>query len=309
MDITIYQLLDDPGLGHCARLVRLIKRENSQKRFSIILVPNITQLLNYLRVHHIHNIIEYDVFMKPIELIELVDKKFKFKKIKEWVIDSKKNCSKLLLLLKKREVFSTLIDNNTDSRLLANKNIYPTPLFKKNDLNWGGYMGTIESGWEALGNFSLVRHNQNKSKKKNNQILISFGGEDPNELTLQVMESLSHIKKGIKMLLVIGPLFKHKKKIESLNMKMGHRFITIENCYDLTDFIINSDCLVTSIGNTVIEALALDTTCVVISNYPHEGIDERRLNEFKNVTALGYYKRLAKNNNLLLDAVKTYVEN
>ena len=135
-------------------------------------------------------------------------------------------------------------------------------------------MGTIESGWEALANFSLVRHNQNKSKKKNNQILISFGGEDPNELTLQVMEALSHIKKGIKMLLVIGPLFKHKKKKESLNMKMGNRFITIENCYDLTDFIINSDCLVTSIGNTVIEALALNTTCVVISNYPHEGIDE-----------------------------------
>ena len=46
-------------------------------------------------------------------------------------------------------------------------------------------MGTID----RLGgtrNFSLVRHNQNKSKK-NNQILISFGGEDPNELTLQVM--------------------------------------------------------------------------------------------------------------------------
>ena len=309
MDITIYQLLDDPGLGHCSRIIRFINRGNSQKRTSIILVPKIKQLLNYLKVYHIENIFEYDVSIKPIELIELVNNKFKFEKIKEWVIDSKKDCSKLLLILKKEKVPSTLIDNNTESRLLASKNIYPTPLFKKNELNWAGYMGTIESGWDALNKFIQISHNKKKRKKNYNQILISFGGEDPNELTLQTMELLSELKSRIKIILVIGPLFKHKEKIKELNAVMGHRFIMIENCYDLTDLIFNSDCLVTAIGATVFEALLLDTTTVVISNYPDERVDERKLNKFKNVKALGFYEKLNNGNNILLDAVKTCVKN
>ena len=42
--------------------------------------------------------------MKPFELIELVDKKFKFKN-KRVGNRQQKNCSKLLLLLKERSLF------------------------------------------------------------------------------------------------------------------------------------------------------------------------------------------------------------
>ena len=75
----------------------------------------------------------------------------------------------------------------------------------------------------------------------------------------------------------------------------GYKFI--ENSFDLSQFILNADCLITAVGATIFEGLALGTPCIVISNFLSDNLDEKKLEKMNNVSVLGYYANVFKNNN------------
>ncbi|OUU30987.1 MAG: hypothetical protein CBB97_00635 [Candidatus Endolissoclinum sp. TMED37] len=300
----VYQLLNDPGLGHCHRLLKYYKRHIERKEPSVVLVPYTKKLVLYLKNQGIQKILQYDVSTSPDDLIKLVKEYSQTRKIREWVIDTKLDCEDLVLALRNNKVFSTLIDNCTNSRLLADKNIYPTPLFDKSDLDWKGYNGIIKGGLKELNINKTSLSSSFEIKRKSKNILISFGGEDPNELTIHTMKALKFLDKKYEILVIIGPLFSHEKKIKKLNQEIGHRFKLVEKCYDLSNYIFNSDCLITAIGTTLFEALALKTPSVVLSNYRSDIIDEIKLRKFKNISPMGYYQKIINSNDLLLNAVK-----
>ena len=81
--MLILQLQNDPGLGHCNRMIRLQKFKLSQNQSSIILVPNLKEMILYLQNNNIHSILKYDRFLSPGELITLVDKFVGLKQIEE----------------------------------------------------------------------------------------------------------------------------------------------------------------------------------------------------------------------------------
>ena len=118
--MLIFQLLNDPGLGHCNRVINLVKKHFYSEN-SIILIPNSSNLTLYLENQNICNVLKYDTNKTSKQIIDLVDKKVGLWRIREWLIDTKFNCTKLLVALKKSKVFSVLIDNQTNSRLLADK--------------------------------------------------------------------------------------------------------------------------------------------------------------------------------------------
>ena len=275
---------------------------------SIILIPNSSDLILYLENQNICNVLKYDINKTPKQIIDLVDKKVGLRRIREWLIDTKFNCSKLLVALKKSKVFSVLIDNQTNSRLLADKNIYPTLLFDKNDLDWKGYSGKIETRiffkHNSLKNFNALI----KRKKKRIQILISFGGQDPKGLTIFAMKSLAQLEKSIKIQVVIGPLFRHRNKIKNVNKTMANRFEVIENCNDLSRFISNANCLLTAIGTTLFESLHMKTPCIVVSNYRSDVKDENKLRKFRGITMIGHYKKITGNRDFLFKIVKRKLE-
>ncbi len=274
---------------------------------NLILIPTSKNLSLYFENRRPCSVVCYEVGTSS-ELLKLVSNYVNFTKIKEWIIDTKLDCSELLSFLNKRQITTTLVDNKTNSRFLTDKNIYPTPLFEKDDLDWNGYMGTIKGGLEQMQAFLGDIKAPIKQEKSSNKVLISFGGEDPKEVTLHTMKSLVHLDSKIKLVVVIGPYFKHRDKIYRFNESIGHRFELIENCYDLLKVICNSDCLITAVGTTLFEAMALETPSVVISNYRNDLSDETKLTKFKNVTVLGNYKKIIQNEKLLLGSVMKYLE-
>ncbi|RPG88492.1 MAG: hypothetical protein CBD69_000290 [Crocinitomicaceae bacterium TMED209] len=284
--------------------MKYYKRHIERKEPSVVLVPYTKKLVLYLKNQGIQKILQYDVSTSPDDLIKLVKEYSQTRKIREWVIDTKLDCEDLVLALRNNKVFSTLIDNCTNSRLLADKNIYPTPLFDKSDLDWKGYNGIIKGGLKELNINKTSLSSSFEIKRKSKNILISFGGEDPNELTIHTMKALKFLDKKYEILVIIGPLFSHEKKIKKLNQEIGHRFKLVEKCYDLSNYIFNSDCLITAIGTTLFEALALKTPSVVLSNYRSDIIDEIKLRKFKNISPMGYYQKIINSNDLLLNAVK-----
>ena len=302
--MLILQLQNDPGLGHCNRMIRFQKFKLSQNQSSVILVPNLQEVILYLRNNNIHSILEYDRFLSLNELITSVDKFVGLQQIEEWVIDTKFDCSDLLRMLKEKKISSTLIDNTTDSRLVSDKNIYPTPLFNKNDMNWKGYTGVIEGGLGVMNKFINLPDPRSNFKKGIHRILISFGGEDPNKLTIHTMKCLEKLASHIKILIVIGPFFKHRDQIKDLNNHLGDKFELLENSYDLSNDIFTTDFLITAIGTTLFEGISHKKSCIVISNYTSDEADEIKLRKFENVTTIGYYEKIIKDENLLLNVLK-----
>ena len=307
--MLILQLRNDPGLGHCNRMIRFQKFKLSQNRSSIILVPDLKEMILYLRNNNIHSILKYDISLSPDELILLVDKFVGLNQIKEWIIDTKFDCFEILMILREKKITSTLVDNATKSRLLSNKNIYPTPLFNKNDMNWNDYTGIIEGGLEVMNKFMNFPKSRPNFTKNTHRILISFGGEDPNKLTVHTMKCLAKLDDYIKILIVIGPFFKHRNQIKDLNSDLGDRFELLENCYDLSNVIFTTDFLITAIGTTLFEAIAIKKSCIVISNYSWDRSDEIKLSKFENVTIIGHFKKIIEDKNLLLDILKKKLSN
>ena len=236
--ITIIHLLNDIGLGHCRRMQiyasRLVKKEHDV----IFLIQkhrndhfNILEGLGYQIIQYNNQDsidIQFELISSQTENIDKIN----------WVIDSKLDCSDWILYLKKMSIQVTLFDNQTNARLLVEQNIYPTPLFDKNELDWQEYKGVIRSGWEeVLISESILSLKKNIDKDDRKYILVTFGGADPNEITLIVMNACLNIDKSIPIKVVIGPLFKHSHKIKALNTAMDHRFELIENCDDLASHI------------------------------------------------------------------------
>ena len=111
--MLILQLLSDPGLGHCNRIIRYSRTEYAKMKQSIILVPDCRKIIAYLTNQKVYNFLIYSVHKPPQELIQLLENNLDFKEIKEWVIDTKLDCSDLLYLLKKRKIESCVIDMHT----------------------------------------------------------------------------------------------------------------------------------------------------------------------------------------------------
>ena len=184
-----------------------------------------------------------------------------------------------------------LYDNATDARWLADKNVYPTPLFDPDDLDWTGYAGSVTGGWaETLLSESILnlKHKLNQIEKKN--ILITFGGTDPNSITLMVMKACQDIDPVVPIQVVIGPAFAHRDAIVGLNTAMNNRFELIEGCDDLSYYIACATCVVTAVGTTIFEALYLETKCVIISNYTNDQCDEAKLKKIANTVVLGWFE-------------------
>ena len=120
----------------------------------------------------------------------------------------------------------------------------------------------------------------------------------------KMVKFLFQIAREVDITVVIGPFFRNKKKLKALNVKLERRFKFIENSLDLSEFILNSDCLITAVGATIFEGVCLGTPCIVVSNFLSDNLDEIKLKKMNKISVLGHYSSVFKNHNLLLDEVK-----
>ncbi len=74
--MLIFQLLNDPGLGHCNRIISFVKKHFYREN-SIILVPESSDVIRYLETQNICNILKYDTNKNSNEIIDLVNQKVK----------------------------------------------------------------------------------------------------------------------------------------------------------------------------------------------------------------------------------------
>jgi len=113
----------------------------------------------------------------------------------------------------------------------------------------------------------------NRPHVKKNQILITFGGSDPKNLTNRLLVILNGMKLRFKIIVILGMAFSHVNQTQNLVEKMkknGHKIKIIKNSNLMAKNINKSDFVITTNGRTVFEIASLNIPFISISANPRE---------------------------------------
>lgn len=135
----------------------------------------------------------------------------------------------------------------------------------------------------------LRRHFQGRERlfrEKPAKILLSFGGADPQALTLKVARALAPLTEDIEVVSIAGPAFPHRPIFEALQRTLGRNLPLINGVdVQIADLMLEADLVLCSGGMSVYEIAALGTPGVVLAQNARE---DRRMREFSRFGTIEY---------------------
>jgi spore coat polysaccharide biosynthesis predicted glycosyltransferase SpsG len=135
----------------------------------------------------------------------------------------------------------------------------------------------------------LRRHFQGRERvfrDKPAKVLLTFGGADPQALTLKVARALAPLSKDIEVLSVAGPAFPHTHVFEALQRTLGKNLPIVKGVdVQIADLMLDADIVLCSGGMSVYEIAALGTPGVVLAQNARE---DRRMREFSRFGTIEY---------------------
>jgi spore coat polysaccharide biosynthesis predicted glycosyltransferase SpsG/CMP-N-acetylneuraminic acid synthetase len=134
--------------------------------------------------------------------------------------------------------------------------------------------------------FAILREsfagNPREVREEARLVVASFGGSDPQGLTLKVLRAMNGLAEelgGLEVRAVLGPAFSYKEELDELLPKLSYRPEILENVEHMADVLAEADVVFCSGGMTVFELAALGTPGVVLCQNARE---QRRMETFMN---------------------------
>ncbi len=135
----------------------------------------------------------------------------------------------------------------------------------------------------------LRRHFQGRERAfrdKPAKILLSFGGADPQALTVKVARALAPLAREVEIVSVAGPAFPHTAVFEALQRTLGANLPLVKGVeVQIADLMLDADLVLCSGGMSVYEIAALGTPGVVLAQNARE---DRRMREFSRFGTIEY---------------------
>ena len=261
----------DIGMGHVVRsanLARLIMEGGIFVEFWVNDSPAVASYLEEfeLRVHPLDA-------KRHVPATDLV------------ILDTKKDVTELVKMLKRKGKKVMLIDNTTDAKKYADVAVIPS-LFCKPFREKNVYTG---KDFIILGeSFRKARERRHLEYSHPLKILVSMGGADPNNLTLKVVKALWNVK-DIDVIVVIGPAYRHVDSLARYESELRMGFNFIYGVKDIAPLTTLCHVGITAMGTTVNEFAYVGMPSIIIGNYPDDAEDMYTFNELNIGTALGYH--------------------
>ena len=137
---------------------------------------------------------------------------------------------------------------------------------------------TPEGFYGGPGYAILRRHFRDLTRAKElretpRMLLLSFGGSDPQGLTLKAARALQSLPRPIDIVAVAGPAFSQRREFESLAATLPRRIPLIQHAEGhIVDLMLEADVVVCSGGMSVYEIAAVGTPGLVLAqNLREEG--------------------------------------
>ncbi len=138
-----------------------------------------------------------------------------------------------------------------------------------------------------------------KVKKKVGNVLITFGGSDPNNYSLKLIKILKQLDLNAFFTLVIGAGFS-KEHYNEIIQEKSESIIIKRNINNMNDYLIETDLCICSAGNTLIEALTCGVPCIVNPQTELENERAKALEKKEMIINMG----LNFNNERLIEVIK-----
>ena len=197
------------GLGHikrCITLSKILKKES--KFYEPVFIVNKNNQVSKNILHN-NNCTYLEVngrINTKKEILELI-KILSFESSKILIIDSKRIKKKYVTILKKYTkiiIFEDEKKYNANPNLLINNNIWAKKFYKNSSKKLLGLkFNTISKNFFKEGAFDV------KSKK----ILISLGGEDPDNISLKILSIIFKLIPNLKIIVILGHSHPDKKSL------------------------------------------------------------------------------------------------
>lgn len=250
------------GLGHVTRSLELAKEFDAS--FNVAFFsnddPNVMRRISEER---------YKVFFSSnrsqdkeiAELVHVTDTE----KVNILIIDQPDTCKKLCATLKKEcpSIFLVGLDyfdykSYVDVIVnLFNQNPRSTP--GKDIRYYEGVQYAIVR--EAFEKYAIMDKN---IKKEVSEVIITFGGADPSQNTVEILELLNRIEdEPFKVNVVVGPAFHEKDKIIDVAKNSKHECSVRENVYNFEELVFRADLGFIGAGTTLMEFCAVGTPAIV----------------------------------------------
>lgn len=118
----------------------------------------------------------------------------------------------------------------------------------------------------------LIAAQKKKEKAQLQNILVTFGGSDPQQHTLAIIPVLEKILSGWDVMLtfVIGPNFVHGKQISDALEHTTLKYAVVNNPPGMAQLMSDADLCICGSGTTILELAALGTPALVLPQSPEE---------------------------------------
>ncbi|TDK64134.1 UDP-2,4-diacetamido-2,4,6-trideoxy-beta-L-altropyranose hydrolase [Bacillus salipaludis] len=114
----------------------------------------------------------------------------------------------------------------------------------------------------------FVNTNIKEIKKEVKNILITFGGTDPNNLTLKTLKSICNLNENFDITIILGPGYLHFDELNEEVKKIKRRINIYKTVKNMADHMYNSDIIFSSAGRTMYEIAMIGTPSIIIAqNY------------------------------------------
>lgn len=277
------------GFGHLFRMKNLIANLNLTNAFCLI-----------------ENSYQRDFFssfgIPSIKLLELMDNANSFS-FNSFLIDSKENRSELIksinakrkILFDSSNVEPGIIDLIISPSFFHSKSL--PPRLKDTEHLFGPEYVILDK---------RIRDNHLHFEKQ--KLVISFGGSDPNNLSLLILERLSKTSLLDDILLILGPGYSHDLTL--LYQYLDKKQI-IRNPKNIFDLFRTAFFVITALGVTLQELRYLNVETGIIYNYASDLDDINQINHYfesnkedTHFYNFGYYKDIQVEK--LIKTIKTF---
>lgn len=104
------------------------------------------------------------------------------------------------------------------------------------------------------------------------EILVIFGGTDPNDLTEKTVRALMKlpVKQDIHCTIILGMGYRYAEKIRNLVSGMPERFEVIQDVKMMTQYMAKADIAVSSQGRTMLELVSMRVPTILMSQNERE---------------------------------------
>jgi spore coat polysaccharide biosynthesis predicted glycosyltransferase SpsG/CMP-N-acetylneuraminic acid synthetase len=117
-------------------------------------------------------------------------------------------------------------------------------------------------------------------------VLLSFGGSDPQGLTLKAARALQGLPAAVEIVAVAGPAFSHRAEFEAQALGFSRRVPLINQAGGhIADLMFEADVVIGSGGMSVYEIAALGTPGIILGQNAKE---DRRMREFSRHGTIEY---------------------